>query len=101
MKDKSSNTADTSNYFLLETSNGLLNAVGSTQILAYPNPFGSLLNVEIKQPSLVNIFLIDLQGRVLLQTNEPTIDARDIPNGVYFLKVETTQGVYLQKVVKN
>ncbi len=101
VKDKSSNTADTSSYFLLETSNGLLNTIGSTQILAYPNPFESLLNVRINQAGLVNIFLIDLQGKVLVQTHEPRVDTREIPNGVYILRVETAQGLYLQKVVKN
>jgi len=101
IKDKISNTADTSAYFNLETANGLKEGFGLNPIKVYPNPLETVLKVESNQAQIVNIFLIDMQGRVLVESKESMVDVHEIPTGVYILKVETLQGVYLQKVVKN
>ena len=46
--------------------------------------------------------MVDLTGRLLLQQNldsgNMTIDTKEIPNGLYFLLIKTTEGVWSKKL---
>jgi len=76
----------------------------------FPNPFNNLttLRFALSQPEIVKLTLHDLQGRrVLSLLNEMRlagvqtiiINGTELPAGVYLVRLETKQGVKMQKVV--
>jgi len=71
----------------------------ATNIMVYPNPAGEHINVNIQNISQVRIY--DNSGRLILQTNQPSIDISDLNPGFYLLKViDEEQRWYTGKVVK-
>jgi hypothetical protein len=78
--------------------NGILSteegSAGKSNLLRlYPNPAWSTLKLELEVEGISTYLLIDLVGNVLKSgtldgavTNE--IDVADLPDGVYFVKVE-------------
>lgn len=64
-----------------------------TELLTvFPNPTGSVVNVETnkKQISLISVY--DLNGRFLLsKPNSKTVDLSDLKNGLYYLKIEMNE----------
>jgi subtilisin-like proprotein convertase family protein len=80
-------------------------------IAAYPNPFTGMLNVQLELPQAapVEISFTDLSGRTVLtmpvqqlSAGQQTIsmDVRQLPAGVYLLRVQTGNVVCVQRVVK-
>ncbi len=72
-----------------------------------PNPTKGLLNIaNTNALTLQNAVLTDIDGRIintihLNNVDNPTIDLSDLNTGVYFLKIETEQGVGTTKIIKN
>lgn len=73
----------------------------SREILVYPNPTTDQVNIVTGQAEVSRMLLLDLSGR-LVRASAPTnrMDMRDLPNGVYFLRFETEQGIINKKIVK-
>jgi hypothetical protein len=76
-------------------------------IKAYPNPADAVvnLNVVLKQPDNVRIEIVDMNGRILnSQTFSRTntigtqFDVRALASGVYYIKLNTSEGVVTQKL---
>jgi hypothetical protein len=70
---------------------------------AYPNPFNDLINIE-SGAQIKNIEISNLMGAVLLK-EEPNSKAFQINeqikySGIYFLKIETTNGSKIIKMIK-
>jgi Leucine-rich repeat (LRR) protein len=70
-------------------------------ISIYPNPSASLITIN-SQTSIKNIQLYDAQGRILQSSigTKNAIDISEKAKGVYFLKITTSQGSKIEKVVK-
>ncbi|MBX7241964.1 MAG: T9SS type A sorting domain-containing protein [Bacteroidia bacterium] len=70
-------------------------------IKVYPNPAGSVVNVEIKARGVFGV--IDLQGREILSrvlTEEKTaISVGGLVEGVYIYRIKTDKGAYYGKLV--
>jgi len=76
----------------------------------YPNPADNFLNIEMntKEPVSLNLELINLIGKVVCRTgsSESTgflkkqISLNGISDGVYFLKIITSKGNYVVKIMK-
>ena len=74
----------------------------------YPNPAGDLLHIELRGAEIANVALYDLQGRVVetrhgtsLQGGTATVNLRNVPAGVYLLRVRDAEGKeYMRKIVK-
>ena len=72
----------------------------------YPNPTGDLLHIELSGAEIANVALYDLQGRVVrhgtsLQGGTATVNLRNVPAGVYLLRVRDAEGKeYMRKIVK-
>lgn len=69
----------------------------------YPNPTTSVVHVETKEMSHVEVY--DNEGRRLQDydangSNKITIDMTTYVSGVYFVRVHTPEGVVIQKVIK-
>ncbi len=98
--------------FCMDTISGI-GSSGSAAIgfTAYPNPFGSALNISITSPQLTQatFTLTNALGQAIYRSNETqlapaytkTLDLSYLPKGIYFVEVETpTDGKAVQRVVK-
>jgi hypothetical protein len=92
------NTVNTTNFAVLEN------------IKVFPNPFSQSINVELSllKKSDIQTRLVNASGMTVFEKkiehlgqaslNIPTRD--DVPNGLYYLQVETEEGVYIQKIIR-
>ena len=80
-------------------------------ISVYPNPASDELtiNYQLKKSAVVNINLIDLQGKQHMVLNKETnamgiqtesLNISHLPPGVYFLRLQAGNDVVTKKVVK-
>lgn len=73
----------------------------STAIRVFPNPAKDQLNVEVSTETLVEeISIINTQGQLvkLIKNPNQTLSLRSIPTGIYFIKIITNSGYWLEKV---
>ncbi|MCB0457327.1 MAG: T9SS type A sorting domain-containing protein [Flavobacteriaceae bacterium] len=71
-------------------------------ITVYPNPTQDSLAIKAKDISITKVEVSDLLGRRLLSVNGNvnSLDVSLLQSGVLFVKVYTTQGAIVKKVVK-
>jgi hypothetical protein len=73
----------------------------NSEVILYPNPVQSELNIKSKK-AIQSTSIIDLRGSVLIESYTNTITVNQLPNGVYFAKVKTTDGgIIVCKFIKN
>lgn len=74
------------------------------KVAIYPNPTTGKVMVNLNGAEVEQIEVRDISGRMILnETNisqQMEFDLEDVPAGVYFISVYTTQGVSTQKLVK-
>ncbi len=70
----------------------------NTEVKIYPNPAkGEFVTVEFTKREIKEISLTNITGKeVFLKTypfaeNKKQVQLNDIPNGIYFLKIKTTE----------
>jgi cyanophycinase-like exopeptidase len=76
--------------------------VGSDNILVYPNPFINALVIKNVPNAIITV--VDVLGKkqhVIFNSASETIDTSHLPKGIYFLEVETENGVSVFKLMKN
>ena len=84
---------------------------GDAALTVYPNPTDDLLYIELSGAGIATVALYDLQGRMVYSqnpSNSPTehsptatVNMRNIPAGVYVLRVTDGDGKeYRQKIVR-
>jgi aminopeptidase N len=74
----------------------------SNSILVSPNPANNQL--EVKIPSLVdlkNILVYNTIGQKVMETNSGTLFVNTLSNGIYSLSIETSEGIFHKKFIKN
>ena len=87
-----------STCFLTTNSLQILN----TAMTLYPNPAQTTVMLDfLEQTELHSLELCDLQGRRVrvFGKKERQLSLIGIPKGLYFLKVRTTQGAFIEKLV--
>ena len=70
-------------------------------VLIYPNPTDEKLNILI--PANIKYFYIvlyDLSGQRILLSSDDKLDLNGLTNGMYILEIETEQGIYRKKIIK-
>jgi hypothetical protein len=75
------------------------------KLSVYPNPFERELSYISSGQTIVKVQLLDLNGRVMHQINQPEAngsipDTESLSAGVYFLRFETQQGYRVVKVMR-
>ncbi len=67
----------------------------------YPNPTKNILNINTDK-IITNIKIFDNLGKEILNINTPTnqIILPDIPNGVYYIKIEIESNTIVNKLIK-
>ncbi|MBN1183614.1 MAG: DUF3160 domain-containing protein [Bacteroidales bacterium] len=80
------------------------NALSENQMLTFPNPVKSSLNIEFIGEQIKEVLILSVEGKTLLRKyetkNEAIIDLSGIPQGIYVLKVKTSKGDYTTKIIK-
>jgi len=78
-----------------------------TIIQIFPNPTTGKFKITNHETQITNIEIFDMMGRALganlricSETNETTFDLSNIPNGIYYIKIETENGTITKKIVK-
>lgn len=71
-----------------------------TGVMIYPNPSKDVLNI-VTNGTLNTVVISNTNGKTVFNGNSKTIDISKFSKGVYFVKIETIEGVSNSKFVKN
>ena len=82
---------------VVETS---IQTTDNSQLSIYPNPTSGLLKIETAQ-TIKKVTISDLSGRIIKTTNRAEFDVSDLPNGQYFIQIETETGTTTHKILIN
>lgn len=84
------------------TVNNYLDADDTIQV--YPNPVNSQLKISSKSLDIKEVLLYSVTGKQIYQTKlsskQYQIDMSNNANGVYFIKMKTSKGVVVNKILK-
>lgn len=72
------------------------------EVLVYPNPSSSILNIQISNPNLQikKINLTDVSGKIIyVNGSTNVISVNGFSKGLYFLNLETTTGLVITKKI--
>ncbi len=68
----------------------------------YPNPVKNNLFIELDNQELISIKIIDFSGKTIktINGNANTVNVSDLTKGIYFLQVQTENGLLNSKFIK-
>ncbi|MCF8274914.1 MAG: T9SS type A sorting domain-containing protein [Flavobacteriaceae bacterium] len=68
----------------------------------YPNPVEDVLHFSLKNNTIEQLKLVDVQGRVILEVsnNMEQLDVSKIPTGLYLFQIKTVNGSISKKIIK-
>ncbi|MFN0200391.1 MAG: PKD domain-containing protein [Bacteroidia bacterium] len=79
----------------------IISPILAASILVAPNPSQTSWIVQNQSKALIqNMTLYNVWGVPLLQTVNPILDASFYPNGIYILRIVTSQGIVTKKLIK-
>ena len=88
------------NDVILSTNDFNTNNV-NVNVTAYPNPVSNILNVTATTTTIESVTVYNIQGALVLTTNETeSIDLSSLSSGVYLAKISTTDGNITKTIVK-
>jgi surface protein len=74
----------------------------STQLTISPNPFTSSVKINLSENTQVNqIQVLNAVGQTVYTSAETEFNLEHLPAGIYFVKVNTNQGIATEKIIKN
>jgi hypothetical protein len=81
------------------------NAVIDGNFKLYPNPVNEELKITNEQLKIKRVILVDVLGKEVINArqknvNEATVNVAKIPAGFYQVKIETDNGTFTSKIVK-
>jgi hypothetical protein len=83
----------------------MLNETDSYEINIFPNPANSFIEIESLDLNIKNIQITDLYGRNIKNINYQNhinkINIDSFSSGVYFLKINTDNGFFIRKFIKD
>lgn len=93
------------NYFIIGAAAGT-NEINENTAKIFPNPAKNLLNIESKN-DISSVQIFDLMGKEIFnktiekQTQNLQINLSEIliPKGIYFIKVQSLEGLVTQKII--
>jgi hypothetical protein len=80
--------------------------VNQESVLISPNPASDFLNISIQNGMLQAIQITDLNGKIVHNANSLQVTGtypvslKDLSKGVYLVRIETNNGIQLEKIVK-
>lgn len=87
------------------TTVGIIENNFGNELLLYPNPTRNVITISLSNLSAATITLTTIEGRVLQQLEHvtdknTTIDMSNLSNGLYFLRVTSSDNYIIYKVIK-
>ena len=80
----------------------LVVSADNTTISIYPNPVKNVLTVEGED--ITSVKIIDINGKTVKVLNSTSakkiINVEDLIQGIYFVKLNTTEGIKVSKLIK-
>jgi D-alanyl-D-alanine carboxypeptidase len=76
------------------------NTLPEKMIPVYPNPSNGLVHIKIPNQTIQSIQVYDLPGQLIKETSEKSFDLSNYPNGVYWVKAQTEEGIYSYRLLK-
>ena len=74
----------------------------SSQLTISPNPFTSSVKINLSENTKVKqIQVINAVGQTVYASTETALNLEHLPAGMYFVKVNTNQGIATEKIIKN
>lgn len=70
-----------------------------SKITIFPNPSSDRINIST-QEEISSVKLFNAQGKALLKSQSKSIDISSLPAAMYFIEVQTTGGVFKEKLLK-
>lgn len=68
----------------------------------YPNPFSNQLNIPLfNNVALINIKIYNAQLQEVYNGDESQINTNHLQNGIYYLILETSNGIFTKKIIKS
>jgi hypothetical protein len=91
--------------FRPDTLSTSLGEIYSSNFKIYPNPFCDLIHIQLEN-NLTQLEMFDFSRKKIdiitgVEQGDGIIFTMDLPRGIYFVMVRTTQGVIWKKLVKN
>ena len=75
------------------------------EVNLFPNPTSSGLNIHLAETGKYHYQLISQDGKILIENNfieiENKIDLSNLPLGIYIIKISSTQGEAIKKIIIN
>jgi len=82
--------------------------IATQNISIYPNPVTNQLNIEFGVSTSVNeqiqrISILNITGKIVktIVSNNNTIDVSNLTKGIYFLQIQTENGMAVSKFIKD
>jgi len=73
------------------------------EILSYPNPVHDKLTIMLSE--LGNVYIANSVGQIIISgiqnSLKQTLDLSQLPNGLYFLKIEVNNQLVIRKIIKD
>ena len=81
---------------------GIDNHASDSGISIYPNPVKEELKIKSEKLKIKNVEIVNLSGKVLNSQSftGKSVNVSALPQGVYFVKLETDNGIVIQKFIK-
>ncbi|MFH2143054.1 MAG: T9SS type A sorting domain-containing protein, partial [Bacteroidota bacterium] len=70
-----------------------------TDVKIYPNPTTGKISVQAE--GIEQIEVMNIEGRQIYNGKENEIDLSSQPKGIYIIKVQTSKGVSVEKIILN
>lgn len=76
--------------------------IADINVSIYPNPSTNFLFIENKNIKINIVNVLDFTGKIVkeIKTDIDIININDIPNGIYFIKLITDEGIITKKFIK-
>ena len=102
MEDRCENQAvDTITITIMPYSS--VNEFSHSNLRIYPNPASDFVIIDNQNNKIISIELFDISGRFVekytMNTKQTTIDVTHLMQGIYFVRVFTSKGVAVRKMV--
>lgn len=102
--DRRGNESEPSEILTFNTTNIEDNKENETNIIIYPNPAKTIVNIETELNGKSNIYIIDIAGKFIKQTtiNDSkyfSIDVSNLKSGVYFITIKQENFIAIKKII--
>ena len=64
----------------------------------FPNPTNGKINIKTSE-RIENITVLDISGKIIIETTNTEIDLSKQKTGTYFVKIETENGIFTEKII--